>query len=59
MYKTTIVKRDQQPPVFVPQMKKTCLKQPLWNFILQRNGKQWEAMHKKCLSDYIYSIATL
>ena len=38
-----------------PNEKKTCLKQPLQNFIQQRNGKQWI---NKCLSCYIY-IATL
>ena len=43
---------------FVPKMKKKNLsKQPLQNFIQRRNGKQ--CIKNKCLSDYIYSTATL
>ena len=53
---TTCLKRPAT--TFVPQVKKkTCLKQPLQNFIQQRNGKQ--CIKSKCLSDYIYFIATL
>ena len=37
---------------FVPQMKKTCLKQPLQNFIQQKNGKL--CLKNKCLSDLLY-----
>ena len=40
-----------------PKLKKNCLKQPLQNFILQRNGKQ--DIKNKCLPNYIYSIAIL
>ena len=40
---------------FVPQMKKTYLKQSLQNFIQERNGKQ--CIKDKRLSDYIYLIA--
>ena len=41
---------------FVPQMKKNLSKTT--NAKLYP-AKKWEAMHKKCLFDYIYSIPTL
>ena len=41
------VSKYDQPPFFVFQMKKTCLKQPQQNFIQQRNeNKHKAAVHK-------------
>ena len=46
---------------FNSQMKKTCLKQQLQNFIQRRNAKKHKEqfIKNKRLSDYIYSIANL
>ena len=57
LYKTIACLTRPATTFLVLKWKKTCLKQPLQNFILQRNGKQ--CIKNKCLSDYIYSIATL
>ena len=57
LYKMTTCLMWLSTTFLLTQMKKTCLKQPLQNFIQWRNGKQ--CIKNKCLSDYIYSIATL
>ena len=44
---------------FDSQMKKTCLKQKLQNFIQRKNAKKKQCIKNKCLSDNIYSIANL
>ena len=54
LYKTTTCITWPAATFFVPQLKKTCLKQLLQNFIQQRNGKQ--CIKNKCLSDFIYSL---
>ena len=51
LYNTTFCLMQPVTLFFVSQMKKACLKQPLINFIQQ-------CIQNKCLSDYIYSIAT-
>ena len=57
VYKTTNCPTRPTTTFLFPKWKKNCLKQPLQNFIQQRNGKQ--CITNKCLSDHIYSIATL
>ena len=57
LYKTTTCLTRPATTFLVLQMKKkTCLKQPQENFSRRRNGKQ--CMKNKCLSDFIYSVAT-
>ena len=43
------------------EKKPVCLKQPLKNFIQweMRNRHKEQCIKNKCLSDYIYSLATL
>ena len=57
LYKMTTCLTWPATTLFIPQMKKTCPKQPLHNFIRWRNAKQ--CIKNKYLSNYIYSIATL
>ena len=54
LYKTTTSLTQPVTTYFVTQMKKTCLKQPVQDFIWQRNGNQW--IKNKRPPDYIYSI---
>ena len=40
LYKATTYPIQPATTIFVSQMKKTCLKQPLQNFIQRKNGEQ-------------------
>ena len=59
LYKTTTCLT--LPATDFPKWKKACLKQPLQNFIQQKNAKKNkdQCIKNKCLSHYIYFVASL
>ena len=57
LYRTTTCLTRPATIFLSPKLKKKTRKQPLQNFIQQRNRKQ--CIKNECLSDYIYSIATV